>query len=158
MAEQTLRTTLSQMWRRFPVMRSLSIDIETYSGTDLAKSGVYRYSESPDFEVLLFGYSIDGGAVRVIDLASGETLPPEIREALTDDSVTKWAHNAQFERVCLSRYLGKWLEPVSWRCTMVWSASGILSSSLFLLLRVQHACNCKGHIHSDCVARLFVEL
>ncbi|KUK52130.1 MAG: DNA polymerase [Desulfotomaculum sp. 46_296] len=103
-------------------MRPLFIDIETYSDTDLAKSGVYRYSESSGFEVLLFGYSIDGGAVRVIDLASGETLPDEIRKALTDDNVTKWAHNAQFERVCLSRYLGKRLEPVSWRCTMVWSA------------------------------------
>ena len=103
-------------------MRSLSIDIETYSCTDLAKSGVYRYCESHDFEVLLFGYSIDGGAVRVIDLASGGSLPYEIREALMDDNVTKWAHNAQFERVCLSRYLGEWLEPVSWRCTMVWSA------------------------------------
>jgi hypothetical protein len=103
-------------------MKVLFTDVETYSGTDLAKSGVYRYSESPDFGVLLFGYSVDGSAVRVIDLASGDTIPPEIREALTDANVTKWAHNAQFERVCLSRYLGKWLEPESWRCTMVWAA------------------------------------
>lgn len=103
-------------------MRTLSIDIETYSGTDLAKSGVYRYSESPDFEVLLFSYSIDGNSVKVIDLASGNTLPDEIRKALADKAVTKWAHNAQFERVCLSRYLGEWLKPDSWRCTMVWSA------------------------------------
>jgi DNA polymerase bacteriophage-type len=90
-------------------MRTLSIDIETYSGTDLAKSGVYRYSQASDFEVLLFGYSADDGPVHVIDLASGETLPHDIRDALTDDSVLKWAHNAQFERVCLSRYLGRWL-------------------------------------------------
>lgn len=103
-------------------MRSLSIDIETYSGTDLAKSGVYRYSESPNFEILLFGYSVDGGEVHVIDLAFGKTLPSEIRNALTDDSVLKWAHNAQFERVCLSHYTGQWLNPGSWRCTMVWSA------------------------------------
>ena len=103
-------------------MKTLSIDIETYSGTDLAKSGVYRYAQSPDFEVLLFGYSADNGDVHVIDLASGETLPSNIRDALTDDSVLKWAFNAQFERVCLSRYLGRWLNPDSWRCTMVWSA------------------------------------
>lgn len=103
-------------------MRTLSIDIETYSGTDLAQSGVYRYSESPDFEVLLLSYSMDGGGVRVIDLASGDTIPFEIRKALTDKTVTKWAHNAQFERVCLSKYLGEWMEPDSWRCTMVWSA------------------------------------
>ncbi|QNO17904.1 DNA polymerase [Caproicibacterium amylolyticum] len=103
-------------------MKTLSIDIETYSGTDLAKSGVYRYSESPNFEVLLFGYSVDNSNVHVIDLASGEALPYEIRNALIDDSVRKWAHNAQFERVCLSRYLGQWLKPDAWRCTMVWSA------------------------------------
>jgi DNA polymerase len=112
-------------------MRELYIDIETYSGTDLGKSGVYRYSEDPDFEVLLFGYCVDDGEVRVIDLASGETLPPEIVEALTDNSVLKWAHNAQFERICLSRWLSRkgifngtsnFLNPISWRCTMVWAA------------------------------------
>lgn len=103
-------------------MRNLSIDIETYSDRDLSKCGVYKYAESPNFEVLLFGYSADGGDIRIIDLANGETLPEEIKEALTDVSVMKWAFNAQFERVCLSRYLGKWLEPESWRCTMVWAA------------------------------------
>ena len=112
-------------------MRELYIDIETYSGTDLGKSGVYRYSEDPDFEVLLFGYCVDDGEVRVIDLASGETLPPEIVEALTDNSVLKWAHNAQFERICLSRWLSRkgifngtsnFLNPISWLCTMVWAA------------------------------------
>lgn len=103
-------------------MRTLSIDLETFSTVDLAKSGVYRYAESPDFEILLFGYSVDGGGVRVIDLASGEHLPNEIYSALLDESVVKWAHNAQFERVCLSRYLNQRLKPNSWRCTMVWSA------------------------------------
>ena len=103
-------------------MKTLSIDIETFSSADLAKSGVYRYAESPDFEVLLFGYSADGSPVRVIDLVSGEKLPGRIIEALQDENVTKWAHNAQFERVCLSRYLGARLEPDSWHCTMVWAA------------------------------------
>ena len=103
-------------------MKTLSIDLETFSSVDLAKSGVYRYAESPDFEILLFGYSVDGDEVRVIDLTSGKTLPKQIREGLEDETVLKWAHNAQFERVCLSRYLGEWLEPTSWRCTMVWAA------------------------------------
>lgn len=107
-------------------MRTISIDIESYSSVDLAKSGVYRYIESSDFEILLFGYSIDGGDIDVIDLASGEKLPEEIQSALTDPSITKWAFNAQFERICLSKWLGlpngQYLSPESWRCTMVWSA------------------------------------
>lgn len=103
-------------------MRTLSIDIETYSCVDLAKSGVYRYAEAPDFEILLFGYSVDAEPVQVVDLASGEMIPREIKNAVLDSQVTKWAFNAQFERICLSRYLGIWLEPNSWRCTMVWSA------------------------------------
>ena len=107
-------------------MKNLEIDIESFSSEPLAKCGVYRYSESPDFEVLLFGYSIDGGEVKVIDLASGEELPQEIRDALTDPSVTKWAFNSQFERICLSRYLGlpkgSYIDPKQWRCSMVWSA------------------------------------
>ncbi len=107
-------------------MKNLSIDIETYSSADLTKTGVYRYAESPDFEVLLFGYSADGGDVRVVDLAAGEQIPAEIVSALTDDSVIKWAFNASFERVCLSRWLGcgtgEYLDPSSWRCSMVWSA------------------------------------
>ena len=93
---------------------------------NLAKSGVYRYAEAPDFEVLLFGYCVDGCEPMVVDLASGERLPEDIRMALTDASVTKWAFNAQFERVCISRYLGlsigEYLDPSQWRCTMVWSA------------------------------------
>ena len=125
-------------------MRTLSIDIETYSGYDLSKCGVYKYAESPDFEILLFGYSIDGSEVQVIDLAAGEHLPTEILNVLTDDNVQKWAFNANFERVCLSRYISdmdisldpfadnhhsaeilgkaKYLNPISWRCAMVWSA------------------------------------
>ena len=86
-------------------MKTLSIDIETYSSVNLPKCGVYKYAESPDFEILLFGYSADGSDVAVIDLAQGERLPQEIIDALTDDSVIKWAFNANFERICLSRYL-----------------------------------------------------
>ena len=86
-------------------MQTLSIDIETYSDVNLSKCGVYKYAESPDFEILLFGYSADGSDVTVIDLAQGEYLPQEIIEALTDNTVIKWAFNANFERVCLSRYL-----------------------------------------------------
>jgi len=111
-------------------MKNLSIDIETFSSVNLAKAGVYRYAESPDFEVLLFGYSVDGAPPQVIDLASGDKLPPAIQEALVDPFVTKWAFNAQFERVCLSRYLGKALAPLSWHCTMVWAATLGLPLSL----------------------------
>ena len=100
-------------------MKQLNIDIETYSSVDLAKAGVYRYSDSPDFEILLFGYAVDMGEVRTIDLKCGEKIPADVLAALTDDKVLKFAYNAQFERVCLGRYLGKTLDPASWRCTMV---------------------------------------
>ena len=122
----------------------LSLDIETFSGVDLKKCGLYKYAESSDFEILLLGYSVDGGEVRVIDLAGGEGIPHSILEALTDDDVQKWAFNSSFERICLSRYLrdmginldpfannhhsanmlgkAKYLNPKSWRCSMVWSA------------------------------------
>ena len=123
-------------------MKNLEIDIETYSSVNLQKSGVYRYVEADDFEILLFGYSIDGGEVMVVDLVSGEKIPKEILNALTDEDVTKWAFNAQFERICLSRYLSdmgisldpfynnhplskemaRYLNPSSWKCSMVWSA------------------------------------
>ena len=103
-------------------MKQLNIDIETYSSVNLFKSGVYKYAESEDFEVLLFAYAVDGGEVCVVDLAKGECIPKEIIDALQDDTVLKWAFNAQFERVCLSRYLGVALFSSSWRCTMVWSA------------------------------------
>lgn len=107
-------------------MQTLSIDLETYSDQPLAKTGVYRYVESPDFEILLFAYSVDGGSVQQIDLACGEKIPSEILCALEDDKVTKWAFNANFERICLSRFLGyptgDYLEPDSWKCSMVWAA------------------------------------
>lgn len=111
-------------------MRTLSIDIETYSDVDLSKCGVYKYASSPTFEILLFGYAVDGGAVQVVDLACGEEIPVEILAALSDETVTKWAFNAMFERVCLSNYLGEWLEPEGWRCTMIWSATLGLPLSL----------------------------
>ena len=115
-------------------MKTLSIDIETYSDIPLQKTGVYRYCESPNFEILLFGYSIDSGPVQVVDLACGEHIPKEVLAALEDDSVIKWAFNAAFERVCLSRYLGyptgKYLDPESWHCSMVWAATMGLPLSL----------------------------
>lgn len=123
-------------------MKTLSLDLETYSDVNLARCGVYKYAESPAFEILLFGYAVDGGEVQVIDLAQGETIPEKILDALTDDTVTKWAFNANFERVCLSRYLtdlgrslnpfhdrhplsqecARFLNPAGWKCSMVWSA------------------------------------
>lgn len=122
------------------MMKAISIDLETYSDVDLQKCGVYKYAQSDNFEILLFGYSVDGGEVIVVDLAQGETIPDEIVKALTDESVTKWAFNAAFERVCLSEYLrryykkdfrsysinedtvGDYLDPASWKCSMIWSA------------------------------------
>lgn len=121
-------------------IKTISIDIETYSDVDLQKCGVYKYVQSPEFEVLLFGYSVNGAEVKVVDLAQGETIPDEILMALTDEKIIKWAFNAQFERICLSAYLqkyypqyfcsygisedsiGNYLNPISWRCSMVWSA------------------------------------
>ena len=105
---------------------TISIDIETYSSVDLTKSGVYRYVEAPDFAVMLFAYSINHGPVVVVDLAMGEKIPLEVLSALEDENVLKYAFNANFERICLSRMLGYetgvYLSPSSWRCTMVWSA------------------------------------
>lgn len=123
-------------------IKTLSCDLETFSDINLAKCGVYKYAESPAFEILLFGYAVDGGPVQVIDLAQGESIPNAILDALTDESVTKWAFNASFERVCLSRYLcdlgmsldpfrdhhplsqdcARFLNPAGWKCSMVWSA------------------------------------
>lgn len=113
-------------------MHELFVDLETFSPVNLSKSGVYPYAEHPDFDVLLFGYSIDGNPVRVVDLASGESLPGEVVEALVDPRVVKWAFNAAFERVCLSAWLHRhhpelmsarrFHAPSQWRCTMVWSA------------------------------------
>lgn len=104
-------------------MRELGIDIETYSSADLTKCGVYRYVEADDFTILLFGYCVDGGEVKCVDLASGESLPDEVVRALTDPEVTKTAFNASFERVCISKYLGiPLMDPAQWQCTMVRAA------------------------------------
>lgn len=115
-------------------MKTLSIDIETYSDQPLSKTGVYRYVESPLFEILLFSYSVDNGPVRIIDLACGESIPADILSAIEDESITKWAFNASFERICLSRFLGyptgEYLNPSSWKCSMVWSATMGLPLSL----------------------------
>lgn len=128
-------------------MKTLTIDIETYSSIVLTRSGVYKYTESPDFRILLFGYAIDDGDVQVVDVASGEEIPEDILSALTDPLITKWAFNANFERICLSRYLrefypehfssyghdeavSRYLDPLGWKCTMVLSASLGLPLSL----------------------------
>ena len=121
-------------------IQTLSIDIESFSDRDLKKCGVYKYSESPAAELLLFGYSINNGPVEVIDVAQGEEIPEYILSALSDDRVTKWAYNSNFERVFLSIWLkrhypqyfksygssddtvGDYLNPSSWRCSMVWGA------------------------------------
>lgn len=115
-------------------MKTLSIDIETYSDELLQKTGVYRYVESPNFEILLFAYSVDSQPVQVIDLACGEQIPKEIILALEDEAIIKWAFNASFERICLSRFLGyptgEYLDPESWRCSMIWAATMGLPLSL----------------------------
>ena len=137
-------------------MKSISIDLETRSSVDISKSGVYRYAEAENFAILLFAYAVDGGETQAIDLTNGETIPKEILDALTDESVIKWAFNANFERVCLSRYLSDlgigpdpfshnhplskecthFLNPCSWRCTMLWSAYLGLPLSLAAVGRV----------------------
>lgn len=121
-------------------MRTLSIDIETYSSAPLNECGVYKYAESEDFTILLFAYSFDDDPVRVIDLASGEKLPQTVLEALIDSSVQKWSYNAQFERVCLSRYLklDRFLDPFQWFCTMGYAAMLGLPGSLDLVGQVLH--------------------
>lgn len=115
-------------------MQKISIDIETFSDIDLIKCGVYRYADSPNFTILLFAYSIDDGEINIIDLASGDKLPEEIAEAIKSDMVIKKAFNAQFERVCLSKYLGlpegEYLNPQSWYCTAVQAAELSLPTSL----------------------------
>lgn len=111
-------------------MQKISIDIETFSDIDLVKCGVYKYADSPAFEILLFAYSIDGGEIYIIDLASGDKLPEEIISAIKSDTVIKTAFNAQFERVCLSKHLGILLDPSSWYCTAVQAAELSLPASL----------------------------
>lgn len=122
------------------IIKTLSLDLETYSRVSLKKAGVYPYAESPDFEILLFGYSVNSGPVQVVDIACGEQIPEPVLSALTDDTVIKWAFNASFERICLSYWLQRhhpeyfksysipedsvqnYLNPEAWRCSMVWSA------------------------------------
>ena len=113
-------------------MKHLSIDIETFSSVDISKCGVYKYSESPDFEIMLFAYSVDGSPVEVVDLTKGEKIPQKILNALDDETVIKHAFNANFERGCLSRFLGLngFLNPRAWHCTMVWAATLGLPLSL----------------------------
>lgn len=107
-------------------IKTLHCDIETYSSVNLAKCGVYRYVQADDFEIILFAYSTDGSEVKIIDLARGEKIPPLILSALEDDKVIKHAHNASFERICFSSFLGypvgEYISPESWRCTMTWAA------------------------------------
>ena len=121
-------------------IKMLSIDIETYSDIDLSKCGVYKYAESENFEILLFGYAVNGGEVQVVDLIQGDEVPGEIIKALADETVSKWAFNASFERICLSVWLRKnypehfysysikedrvenYLNPSAWKCSMIWSA------------------------------------
>lgn len=129
-------------------MRELFIDIETFSPVNLANSGVYPYADHDGFELLLFGYSIDGGPVEVVDLANGHQLPEKVLSALVDPLVVKWAFNATFERICLSSWLARqypelmagrrFLNPAQWRCTMVWSAYLGLPMSLDQVATVLH--------------------
>lgn len=111
-------------------MKQLSIDIETYSNTNLNQTGVYRYADSDDFELLLFGYAVDFGQVKVVDLTQGEKIPPQIIQALDDPAIIKSAFNAQFERVCLSHFVGHRLKPTGWHCSRVWAATLGLPLSL----------------------------
>ncbi len=113
-------------------MKHLSLDLETYSSVNISKCGVYKYSESPDFEIMLIAYSVDGNPVEVVDLSQGEQIPREVLEAISDETVIKHAFNANFERVCLSRFLGidGFLSPQSWHCTMIWAATLGLPLSL----------------------------
>lgn len=111
-------------------MKQLSIDIETYSSTNLNQTGVYRYADSDDFEILLFGYAADFGPVKVVDLTQGEKIPPQIIQALDDPTIIKSAFNAQFERVCLSHFVGHRLKPAGWHCSRVWAATLGLPLSL----------------------------
>ncbi len=111
-------------------MKALAIDIETYSEIDLKRSGVYPYTVSPSFEILLFAYAVDNGELKVVDLGNGEKLPQEVLERIKDEKIIKSAFNAAFERVCLSRYLGEYLSPKGWRCTAVQAASLSLLFSL----------------------------
>lgn len=158
------------------IMNSISIDIETFSSNNLSKCCVYKYVEAPDFDILLFGYAVDGGEVMVVDLASGEEIPVDILSALADDNITNWAFNSNFERVCLSKWLrrnypeyfcsysvngdtvGYYLNPRGWKCSMIWSAFMGLPLSLagvgaVLVLEEQKLKEGKDLIRYFCVPR-----
>lgn len=144
-------------------IKEMSIDLETYSDVDIKKSGVYKYAESENFEILLFAVSINGDDVIVYDLACGDVLPDEILDAIVSDDVIKWAFNASFERICLSYWMkrnypdrfcsysipedtvGNYLNPASWRCTMIWSA--------YMGLPLDSLCGIIGRISSLCQSR-----
>lgn len=140
-------------------MRFMSIDIETYSDIDINKAGVYRYVDTDAFKILLFAYSVDGGPVQLIDLTRGDSIPKEIVKALSDKSVTKWAYNANFERVALSRFLGmptgQYLDPEGWKCSMVWAATlglpmGLAKVGEVLALDKQKMSEGRGLIYKFC--------
>lgn len=140
-------------------MRFMSIDIETYSDIDINKAGVYRYVDTDAFKILLFAYSVDGGPVQLIDLTRGDSIPKEIVKALSDKSVTKWAYNANFERVALSRFLGmptgQYLDPEGWKCSMVWAATlglpmGLAKVGEVLSLDKQKMSEGRGLIYKFC--------
>lgn len=140
-------------------MRFMSIDIETYSDIDINKAGVYRYVDTDAFKILLFAYSVDGGPVQLIDLTRGDSIPKEIVKALSEKSITKWAYNANFERVALSRFLGmptgQYLDPEGWKCSMVWAATlglpmGLAKVGEVLALDKQKMSEGRGLIYKFC--------
>lgn len=140
-------------------MKFMSIDIETYSDIDINKAGVYRYVDTDAFKILLFAYSVDGGPVQLIDLTRGDSIPKEIVKALSDKSATKWAYNANFERVALSRFLGmptgQYLDPEGWKCSMVWTATlglpmGLAKVGEVLALDKQKMSEGRGLIYKFC--------
>lgn len=140
-------------------MKFMSIDIETYSDIDINKAGVYRYVDTDAFKILLFAYSVDGGPVQLIDLTRGDSIPKEIVKALSDKSITKWAYNANFERVALSRFLGmptgQYLDPEGWKCSMVWAATlglpmGLAKVGEVLALDKQKMSEGRGLIYKFC--------
>jgi DNA polymerase len=140
-------------------MRFMSIDIETYSDIDINKAGVYRYVDTDAFKILLFAYSVDGGPIQLIDLTRGDCIPKEIVKALSEKSITKWAYNANFERVALSRFLGmptgQYLDPVGWKCSMVWAATlglpmGLAKVGEVLALDKQKMSEGRGLIYKFC--------
>lgn len=140
-------------------MRFISIDIESYSDIDINKAGVYRYVDSPEFKILLFAYAVDGGEVQLVDLTRGERIPKEILDALSNPSITKWAYNANFERVALSAFLGMptgtYLDPEGWKCSMVWAATlglpmGLEKVGEVLALDKQKMSEGRGLIYKFC--------